>query len=123
MSFFQSTGIVGIPLLVILLIVLLQVGWAVRGRVRGVPDSAAGSRIGAILVVGVMGACIGLLGTLIGVWVSAGTITSAGEVSTALVWSMIRLALTPSIMGFFILGVASIAWIGLHYLGARRMAV
>lgn len=121
MSIFEQSGIVGVPLLLVLLIVVAQVAWVVRARLRRSEDPADGSRVGAILVTGVVGACIGLLATLIGVWVSAGAITSAGEVSTALVWSMIRLAMTPSIMGFAILGVAAIAWIVLHYWGARRL--
>ena len=120
MSFFAQSGIVGVPLLVLLLVVLAQVAWVVRGRLRRSEGPADGSRVGAILVVGVVGACIGLLATLIGVWVGAGVITSAGEGSTALAWSMIRVAMTPSIMGFSILGVASVAWIVLHYWGARR---
>lgn len=123
MSFFESTGIVGVPLLVILAIVLAQIGWVLHGRLRRREEPVDGSRVGAILVVGVLGACIGILATFVGIWVSAGAITSAGEVSTTLVWSMIRVAMTPSIMGFAILGVASVAWIVLHYWGARRVHV
>ncbi len=123
MSFFESTGIVGIPLVAVLSIVLVQIGWVVRGRLRRREEPADGSRVSAILVVGVLGACIGILATFVGIWVSAGAITSAGEVSTALVWSMIRVAMTPSIMGFAILSVASVAWIVLHYWGARRLQV
>ena len=123
MSFFEQSGIVGVPLLLVLLVVVAQIGWAVHARVRRREEPADASRVGAILVVGVLGACIGILATFIGLWVSAGAITSAGEVSTALVWSMIRVAMTPSIMGFAILGVASVAWIVLHYWGARRLQV
>ena len=123
MSFFEQSGIVGVPLLLVLLIVVAQIGWVVRARLRRSEYPADGSRVGAILVTGVVGACIGLLATLIGVWVSAGAITSAGDVGTALVWSMIRVAMTPSIMGFAILAVASVAWIVLHYWGARRLHV
>lgn len=110
----------GIPLIAVLVIVLAQIGWVVHGRLRRSEEPANGLRVGAILVVGVLGACIGILATFVGIWVSAGAITSAGDVSTALVWSMIRVAMTPSIMGFAILGVASVAWIVLHYWGAGR---
>lgn len=123
MSFFEQSGIVGVPLLLVLFIVVAQIGWVVHGRLRRREEPADGSRVGAILVVGVLGACIGLVATLVGIWVSAGAITSAGDVGTSLVWSMIRVAMTPSIMGFAILGVASVAWIALHYWGARRLHV
>ena len=119
MSFFQSSGIVGIPLALVLILLLIQLARVVSARVRRGADGVVASQLGAILVLGVVGACLGVLGTLVGVWVSAGAITVAGEVSAALVWSMIRVALTPAIMGFFILGVASVAWLVLHYWSTR----
>ena len=119
MSFFQSSGIVGIPLALVLILVLIQVARVVSARVRRGADVVVASQLGAMLVLGVVGACLGVFGTLVGIWVSAGAITVAGEVSAALVWSMIRVALTPAIMGFFILGVASIGWLVLHYWSGR----
>ena len=120
MSFFQSSGIVGIPLALVLILVLIQLARVVSARVRLGAHGVVASQLGAILVLGVVGACLGMLGTLVGIWVSAGAITAAGEVSAALVWSMIRVALTPAIMGFFILGVASIGWLVLHYWSGNR---
>ena len=115
MSLFQSSGIVGIPLVVVFVLVLIQLARVVTARVRRGAEGIVAPQLGPILVLGVVGACLGTVGTLVGIWVSAGAITVAGEVSAALVWSMIRVALTPSIMGFFILGVASVAWLALHY--------
>ena len=122
MSFFQSSGIVGIPLVVVFVLVLIQLARVVTARVRRGSDGSVAPQLGPILVLGVLGACLGTVGTLVGTWVSAGAITVAGEVSAALVWSMIRVALTPAIMGFFILGVASIGWLVLHYwMSAERI--
>ena len=123
MSFFRSAGIVGIPLALVMILVLIEVARAVSARVRRGPDGAVASQFGPILVLGVVGACLGVFGTLAGIRVSAGAITVAGEVSAALVWSMIRVALTPAIMGFFILGVASVAWLVLHYWSGRSAGV
>ena len=121
-SLFAQSGIVGPPLLVVLVLLLGQVGRVVHGRVRGRPEGPGHSQLGAILVLGVVGACIGLLGTLVGMWHTAGWFTAAGEVPVALVWSSIRVGLTPSIIGFAILSIASAAWLALHYRSARGRA-
>ena len=121
-SLFAQSGIVGPPLLVVLVLVLGQVGRVVHARARGRPDDFGHSQLAAILVLGVVGACIGLLGTLIGMWHTAGWFTTAGEVPVALVWSSIRVGLTPSIIGFAILSIASVAWLALHYRPGRGRA-
>ena len=100
MSFFQSSGIVGIPLALVFVLVLIQLARVVTAWVRRGAEGIVAPQLGPILVLGVVGACLGTVGTLVGIWVSAGAITVAGEVSAALVWSMIRVALTPAIMGF-----------------------
>lgn len=121
-SLFAQSGIVGPPLLVVLVLALGQVGRVTRARVRGRPEGRGHSQLGAILVLGVVGACIGLLGTLVGMWHTAGWFATAGEVPVALVWSSIRVALTPSIIGFAILSIASVAWLALHYRPGRGRA-
>ena len=121
MLFLQSAGIVGIPLVFVLLALLTQVGRATHVRLRHRERTKVEGSHCEILVVGIVGACVGLLGTFVGVWVSAGAITTAGQIGTALAWSMIRVALVPSIIGFAILAVASIAWIMLHYWDRRSV--
>lgn len=121
-SLFAQSGIVGSPLLVVLFLLLGQVGRVVHARVRGRPEAHGHSQLGAVLVLGVVGACVGVLGTLIGMWHTAGWFTNAGEVPVRLVWSSIRVALTPSIIGFAILSIASVAWLALHYRPGRARA-
>jgi len=121
-SLFAQSGIVGPPLLVVLVLALGQAGRVIHARVRGRPEGCGHSQLGAILVLGVIGACIGVLGTLVGMWHTAGWFTTAGEVPVALVWSSIRVALTPSIIGFAILSIASVAWLALHYRPGRGRA-
>jgi len=60
-----------------------------------------------------------MIGTLVGIWQTSGLISAAGEVGTVLVWSMIRVAMTPSIIGFSILTIASVAWLVLHCWNSR----
>lgn len=120
MSFLGSLGVVGIPLFIVLVLMLLQVGRVIGDSMRLGPDRVVPPRIHSVLVLGVLGACLGVLGTLVGVWVTAGVIADAGQVSTRIAWGGIRVALTPSILGFFILGLASCAWLGLQYADGRR---
>lgn len=120
MEFFRSLGVIGIPLVIVLLLLLVHLGRTIRDWRQLGAEAAATPRIHTLLVLGVLGACLGVLGTLVGVWMAAGAIAAAGEVSPALAWGGIRVALTSSIFGFLILGIAAIAWLGLQYAEGRR---
>ena len=114
-TLFGQSGITGIPHFALLLLVLVQIGRVVHAKARRPGERIADSQFAAILVLGVVAACVGMIGTLVGIWQTSGLISAAGEVGTVLVWSMIRVAMTPSIIGFSILTIASAAWLVLHY--------
>ena len=64
----------------------------------------------AILFWGGFAMVAGLLGTLVGVAIAADFLEASGGGSPSLVWGGIKVALTTSIFGFFILAVGSLAW-------------
>lgn len=118
MSFFESLGVIQYPIWIVLILMLVQIVRATVDLVRsGAP--AIGLRIHSILILGALAACLGVLGSLIGVWLAAEAISLAGEVSPSLVWSGIQVALGSSIVGLLILGFASVAWLAMQYAAAR----
>ena len=122
MSFLNSLGVIQYPIWIVLILMLVQIGRATADQFR--PGVATASlRIHSILVLGALAACLGVLGSLVGVWMAAELIARAGDVSPSLAWSGIGVALGSSIVGFLILGLASVAWLVLQYLTARRQPV
>ncbi|WP_419862230.1 hypothetical protein [Candidatus Palauibacter sp.] len=119
MSFFDSLGFIQYPIWLVLILMLVQIVRATVDLAR--PGAAVSSlRIHSVLVFGALAACLGVLGSLVGVWLAAEAISLAGEVSPSLVWSGIQVALGSSIVGLLILGFASVAWLGLQYASGRR---
>ena len=119
MSFFQSLGLIQYPIWLVLILMLVQIGRATRDLFR--PGAAeAGLRIHSILILGSLAACLGILGSLIGVWMVADFLVEVNELSPSLVWSGIQVTIGSSVVGLIILGVASVAWLGLQYAAARR---
>lgn len=122
MSFFDSLGLIQYPIWLVLILMLVQIVRATVDLVRpGVPT--VGLRIHSILIFGALAACLGVLGSLVGVWLAAEAISLAGEVSSSLVWSGIQVALGSSIVGLLILGFASVAWLALQYAAAHRQKI
>ena len=119
MSFIQSLGPIQYPIWIVLILMLVQIGRATVDQFRpGAP--AARLRIHSILILGALAACLGVLGSLVGAWIVAEAISRAGEASAGLVWSGIQVTLGTSIVGFLILGIAAVAWLGLQYAQGRR---
>ena len=119
MSFFRETGFIAYPLTMVLGLMLVQTARAIFDVARaGEPDSGR-LRIHSILILGVLGACLGLLGTLVGVYLTASVVERVAEISPALAWGGIRVSLGSSIVGFLMLGFASIAWLILQYAKGR----
>jgi len=63
---------------------------------------------------------VGLLGTLIGFSQMARAIEGAGDVSSAMLWGGVRVALTTTITGCSIFVLALCTWVLLRWLGSRR---
>ena len=70
--------------------------------------------IDSILYGGGFAAVIGVLGTLIGLVISAQSIELAGGVSTTLAWGGIKVALLTSAFGVLILAGSSLIWFALQ---------
>lgn len=119
MSFLESLGPIQYPLWIVVLLMLVQI---VRSIAELVRSDGPGSllRTHSILVLGVLGACVGVLGSLIGIGVVADVMADAGTVDAPTAWSGVGVALGPSVVGFFLLGVAAVAWLGLQYAAGRR---
>ena len=119
MSFFDSLGLIQYPIWLVLILMLVQIGRAIIDLVRpGAPPTTL--RIHSVLVLGALAACLGVLGSLIGVWMVADFLSQVNEASPSLVWSGIQVTMGSSVVGFVILGFASIAWLALQYAAARR---
>lgn len=119
MSFLESLGFIQYPIWIVLILMLVQIVRATIDLVRRGPPPTS-LRIHSILIFGALAACLGVLGSLVGVWLAAEAISRAGEVSTSLVWGGIQVALGSSIVGLLILGFASVAWLVLQYASGRR---
>ena len=119
MSFFESLGLIQYPIWLVLILLLVQIVRAIVDLVRpGAPPPSL--RIHSILVLGALAACLGILGSLIGVWMVADFLSQVNEASPSLIWSGIQVTMGSSVVGFVILGFASIAWLALQYAAARR---
>ena len=86
----------------------------------GSPARALRGRIGAVLFWGGFAALVGILGTLVGVGLTARALASSGGASADVVWGGIRVALIPSEFGLSILAVSLLLWFGLSAAYRRR---
>ncbi len=113
MSMIDSLGAVAYPLLLVSLLTLVQIG---RGVIDVLGGDGPGSplKIHSVLVLGALGSCVGLVGSLMGVQAMATAIAFAGEIDAATIWEGVGITVGPSVFGFLILGVASVAWLVLQ---------
>lgn len=99
------------------LIGVLAVRVFLRTRRLDGPDPVVETGIDAVLFWGAWVVVVGLLGTFGGIYQAAGAISGLAEgvqVSAALVWGGIHVALTPAVFGLLVFTVAALAWIGLR---------
>lgn len=113
MSMIDSLGPVAYPLLLVSLLTLVQIG---RGAIDVVGGDGPGSplKIHSVLVLGALGSCVGLVGSLMGVQAMATAIAFGGEIDAATIWEGVGITVGPSVFGFLILGVAAVAWLVLQ---------
>ncbi|MFQ5691126.1 MAG: MotA/TolQ/ExbB proton channel family protein [Gemmatimonadota bacterium] len=74
-----------------------------------------------VLLWGVLGAVLGFLGTTVGLSQAAGAFAEISNASPGPIWGGIRVALSTTIVGLCLLGIASIAWLTLQFLNGRKM--
>lgn len=118
-DWFRAGGVIMWP---VLAAGLLAVGLAVdagrkllggHGDGGGSPGRALRGRIGAVLFWGGFAALLGVLGTLVGVGLTARVLASSGGASADIVWGGIRVAIIPSTFGLSILAGSLLLWFGL----------
>lgn len=120
MAFIEALGLIQYPLWIVVLLMLVQIARSIAELIR---SDGPGSplRAHSILVLGVLGACVGILGSLIGVRVVADAMAQAGTLTGPVAWSGVGVALGPSVFGFSLLGAAAVAWLALQYVAGRRL--
>lgn len=77
---------------------------------RGLTKIQLESGVNAILFWGGISAVIGLLGSFSGIFIAAGYLAKASDISPAIVWAGIQVALITTIFGLIIFIIAGILW-------------
>lgn len=113
MSMIDSLGIVAYPLFIVSLLTLIQIA---RGAIDVLGGDGPGSplKIHSVLVLGALGSCVGLVGSLVGVQAMASAIAYSDEIDPVTLWEGVGIAIGPSVFGFLILGIAAVAWLALQ---------
>lgn len=110
-ALFSNMGFIRWPMLIAAAFLLLQIARAVIAARS--PTGAARTRH-AVLVWGFLNALLGVLGTVLGLAVTAGSVAAAGRIEPTLLGGGLQIALSPSILGLLLLTVAIIAWLALQ---------
>jgi hypothetical protein len=122
----QSVGDIRWPLLFSTLIMGAVAAYSAGRLLRptSVADRLTKAWVDAVLFWGAFAMVTGVLGTLVGIVISAQSIERAGAVSPALVWGGIKVALYSSVLGTLVLGASAVLWFGLQlrwrFLDARE---
>lgn len=73
------------------------------------------AEIDGVLFWGGFASVLGVIGTLVGVSLTARSLAAgAGDAPASLVWGGLRVALIPTVFGFLVLAVCLLAWYGLR---------
>ena len=97
-----------------------RAAWRIWGRGDATPG-AIRAQVDGILFWGSYAVVVGLLGTVVGIAVSAQAVEAIGEVHTQLVWAGIKVALIPTIFGLLYFLGAALVWFALRYVLRKRM--
>lgn len=120
MTLIDSLGPVAYPLFLVLFLTLAQIVRCTM-EVLGYDDSRSQLRIHSVLMLGALGSCVGLLGSLIGVHEVADAVALHGDQIDGLaILSAVGVTLGPSILGFLTLGTAAVAWLALLWGAGRK---
>lgn len=114
MELIRNGGFMMYPMVAIAIAVLGLTAWSWRSLPRNAAgvDAVLETRIDAVLFWGAYGVVLGTLGTLVGFGQMAQAIQAAGvtEVSAAMLWGGIEVAMITIVFGFLIFSVALVAW-------------
>ena len=122
MNFFQQMGFIAYPLAIVGGFLLLETARAVRAvaTANGEATSVVSARIHPVLVWGLLGAVVGVIGTVVGMAVAASFLETVDAAQPRLIWGGFKVALGSTIVGMLMLGFSSIAWLTLHFVNGRR---
>jgi hypothetical protein len=129
-EWFQSGGVMMWP---VLLAGLIAVGLAVDAwrrlssrELTGVASRRVRGRIDAVLFWGVLAVLMGLIGTLVGVSLVAGSASRAmgagRELPAEVIWDGLRVTLPPVLLGLMVLAAAMGLWFGLRSVFRKKVA-
>ena len=114
----------GVMMWGITLAAVLMLGLSARAALdlRRVPDGRSRAVAGAdaALFWGAFSSLLGVLGTLVGVMQAAAAIRRAGEVSAALAWAGVQVALITTVYGLLVLLGGLLLWGALRFAARRR---
>jgi hypothetical protein len=96
-----------------------RAAWGMRAA-SAHPGESAPVGFHGVLFWGIYASVLGVLGTVVGVALTAQSIEAAGEVRVALVSGGIRVALITTIYGLLILLLAALLWFGLQQWRRRQ---
>lgn len=120
---YMDGGYIMYPLTFCALVVLFlsaRAAWRIWGAGAGTPG-AIRAQVDGILFWGSYAVVVGVLGTVVGIAVSAQAVEAVGEVHTQLLWGGIKVALIPTIFGLLYFLGAALIWFGLRYVLRKRM--
>lgn len=112
LQLFEDVGFVRWPMVAAGLLLLLQIARSTARRRRPASRHPSVNRH-AILAWGLLNALLGVLGSALGLAVTARSVEHAGRVDPHLLGSGIRVALTPALVGCSLFALAVLAWLAL----------
>lgn len=115
-NLFSDMGLIRWPMLVAATFLLLQIARAVAAARSPVGTVRAGQ---AVLVWGFLNALLGVLGTVLGLAVTARSVAHAGRIEPTVLGGGLQIALSPSILGLLLLTLAVVAWLVLQVIQPR----
>ena len=110
MRVLENMGVILWPMLVCAAFLGFQIVRASSRSLRTAHAHNAMTRH-AILVWGSLAALLGLLGTVVGLVVAAGSVVAAGEAAPALIAGGLQVALSSTVFGLLLLAVAIVVWL------------
>ncbi len=116
-DFWVSMGFIRYPMFVTCLIILAVTAWCAARLLRpgARADGPTKAWVDAILFWGGFGLITGVLGTLVGIVLTAASVEAAGGSATApLIWGGVKVALGSSVFGLLIVALSSLVWFGLQ---------
>ena len=121
-QFINSSGHYGLLIAGLMLLNLALVAWILLKLFGGGegPDKALEGKINAVLFWGGIGAVLGVLGQVNGIYLALRIILAASEISPSVVAEGFAISFTSTILGLGLLLFSALAWMALRSLYRRQ---